>query len=52
VSAFARRAGLAVPDNPSRQLGDLLGSFLLPVLGDLKEGTSREGTWPPGGPWR
>ena len=26
--------------------------FLVPVLDDLRRGVAKEGTWPPGGPWR
>jgi hypothetical protein len=52
VRAFARRVGLAVPDKPGEEFTRLLGAFLLPILGDLRCGKRREGTWEPGGPWR
>ena len=52
VRAFARRAGIAVEGDPAPDLAPLLGAFLLPVLEDVQGGTRREGTWPPGGPWR
>jgi hypothetical protein len=52
VRAFARRAGLALPDDPGRDFAELLGAFLLPVLDDLRpQGARRAGRWPPGGPW-
>lgn len=51
VRAFARRAGLAVPDVPADEFVRLLGTFLLPILGDLGRSRQSEGTWPPGGPW-
>ena len=52
VRAFARRAGLILPEDPGSELGELLGSFLLPILEDLRSGSGSEGTWPSGGPWR
>ncbi len=51
VRAFARRAGLAVPDNPGEGFVGLLGAFLLPILDDARRGAPCAGTWPPGGPW-
>ena len=50
--AFARRAGLQIPEDPGHEFSDLLGAFLLPVLDDLRRGETGEGTWPPGGPWQ
>lgn len=52
VRAFARRAGLILPEDPDSEFTELLGRFLLPVLEDLRSGSGSEGTWPPGGPWR
>lgn len=52
VKAFARRAGLAVPDDPGAQFGGLIQAFLLPVLSALRNGDGSPGTWVPGGPWR
>lgn len=52
VRAFARRAGLSVPDAPGQEFTRLLGAFLLPILDDLRCGERREGTWRSGGPWR
>ena len=52
VRAFARRSGLAVPEAFADELSQVLGAFLVPVLDDLRHGTSREGTWAPGGMWR
>ena len=52
VRAFTRRAGLAFEGDPAPNLARVLGGFLLPVLEDVQRGTRREGTWPPGGPWR
>jgi hypothetical protein len=51
VRAFARRAGLAVPDAPGSEFAGLLGAFLLPILDDLRRGDPPAGTWSPGGPW-
>jgi hypothetical protein len=52
VRTFARRAGLAVPKKPADEFTGLLHAFLSPVLEDLRQGSRREGTWHPGGPWR
>lgn len=52
VRAFARRARLAVPTDPGRELSGLLEAFLLPVLEDLRRGQALSGSWPPGGPWQ
>lgn len=52
VRAFARRAGLAVPETPEAEFTRVLHSFLAPVLEDVRTGAGRQGTWPPGGPWR
>ena len=51
VRAFARRAGLTVPENPGHEFTELLGAFLLPVLEDLQRGVPGTGFWGPGGPW-
>jgi len=52
IRAFARRAGLAVSDDPGREFQALLIRFLLPLLADAREGAKRDGKWPQGGPWR
>ncbi len=52
VRAFARRAGLELPDDPGVEFTELLGAFLLPILEDLRRGEGRGGQWAPGGPWR
>jgi Nucleotidyl transferase AbiEii toxin, Type IV TA system len=52
VRAFARRAGLTVAVDPGAEFAHALGVFLSPVLGDVRQHTRREGTWPPGGPWQ
>ncbi len=52
VSAFARRAGIDVPEKPAEAFLQLLHAFLSPVLEDLRNGQKREGNWPPGGPWQ
>ena len=52
VRAFARRAGLTLAGDPGAEFARVLGAFLSPVLDDLRRDTRREGTWPPGGPWR
>ena len=48
VRAFARRAGLEVPET-SGEFAVLLGSFLSPVLDDLRTGAGQQATWAPGG---
>ena len=52
VRAFARRAGLTLADEPGASFAQVLGAFLSPLLEDVRSGDQREGTWPPGGPWR
>ncbi len=52
VQAFARRAGLTLPEDPGRQFTERLGGFLLPLFDDLRSNARRDGIWPPGGPWR
>lgn len=52
VRAFARRAGIAIGNDPAPDLSEVLSAFLLPVLDDLQRGMRRGGTWEPGGPWR
>jgi len=52
VRAFARRAGLAVPGAPGDEFVQLLGTFLLPILDNLRRGARLEGIWHPGGPWQ
>jgi len=52
VRAFARRAGLAVPEKPAEEFLGILRDFLGPVLEDLRTGNRQSGTWPPGGPWK
>jgi hypothetical protein len=52
VRAFARRAGLVLPDDPGSQFAGLFRAFLLPILDELRAGDGRPGTWGPGGPWR
>jgi hypothetical protein len=52
VRAFARRARIAVPEKPAEEFMRLLHALLSPVLEDLRNGTGREGTWRPGGPWQ
>jgi len=51
VRAFARRARLAVPEDPGNDFVDLLAAFLLPVLEDARSGMFKAETWAPGGPW-
>ncbi|GAB4182041.1 MAG: nucleotidyl transferase AbiEii/AbiGii toxin family protein [Rhodocyclaceae bacterium] len=50
--AFARRAGLTLPDDPGSAFAGLIGAFLLPILDDLRHSERRGGTWGPGRPWR
>jgi hypothetical protein len=52
VRAFARRAGLPVPAAPGDEFVQLLGTFLLPILDDLRRDARQEGIWHPGGPWQ
>ena len=52
VRAFARRAGVDLPDDPGQEFTRLLGAFLLPIVEDLRRDEPRSGTWIPGGPWR
>ncbi len=52
VRAFGRRAGLAVPGAPGDEFVQLLGTFLLPILDDLRRDARQEGIWHPGGPWQ
>ena len=52
LKAFVRRAGLSVGANPGGDIASTLAAFLLPVLNDLRGTGGRDGTWPPGGPWR
>lgn len=52
VRAFTRRSGLKVPAVLGKEFSHLLGTFLLPVVQDLRRGERRSGTWPPGGPWK
>jgi hypothetical protein len=51
IRAFARRAALAVGEEPGREILAVLRPFLLPILDDLRRGAAMSGTWPPGGPW-
>ncbi len=52
VRAFARRAGIAVPDDFADECARVLDAFLSPVLEDLRRGRGSAGMWPPEGPWR
>ena len=49
--AFARRAGVDVPDDGGVGIGALLAEFLWPVLRDLREHNTPDSHWVPGGPW-
>lgn len=51
VRAFARRAGLTVPDKPAETFQRTLHAFLAPILLDLRTKRRNSGTWPAGGPW-
>jgi len=52
VRAFARRTGIAVPDDFADECARVLDAFLSPVLADLRRGRGSVGRWPPEGPWR
>lgn len=53
--AFARRAGLTLPENFAIEFNRMLRAFLIAILQDLREDAAlretRHGTWIPGGPW-
>lgn len=51
VRAFARRAGLPLPEDLGDPFSGLLAAFLIPILDDLRRGDRRDGSWLPGGPW-
>ena len=51
VRAFARRAGIAVPEGFADECARMLDAFLSPLLEDLRSGRGSPGSWPPGGPW-
>jgi hypothetical protein len=51
VRAFARRAGLTVPDKPAETFQATLHAFLAPILSDLRTKSRKSGNWPPAGPW-
>ena len=51
VTAFARRAGIDVPDVATGGMQNLLSAFLLPILEDARTDGVRAGHWKPGGPW-
>jgi hypothetical protein len=50
VQAFSRRTGVRIPEDFADDCMRLLGAFLMPLLDDLRKGSSAEGRWPPGGP--
>ena len=52
IRAFARRAGLEVGSDVGEEILGILRPFLLPILGDLRQGVLMAGTWAPRGPWR
>jgi hypothetical protein len=52
LRAFAKRAGLPEPsDAPDQAFARFLGSFLNPILDDLRRQRRGTGVWKPGGPW-
>ena len=51
VRAFARRARLQIAGVPEAAFLALLGSFLNPILDDLRYERQQAGVWRPGGPW-
>ena len=52
MRAFARRAGVQLPEYPEDQFTQVLLAFLEPILRDAEAGARKKGTWTPGGPWR
>lgn len=51
LRAFARRAGIELPDANNEPLSRLISAFLLPILEDVRLGRRFKGSWRPGGPW-
>jgi hypothetical protein len=51
LRAFAKRAGLDASDVQEEAFAKLLGSFLNPILDDLRQQRRGAGVWKPGGPW-
>ncbi len=52
LRAFARRAGLEVPEKPAQAFVRLLHAFLSPVLEDVRQRKPHQGVWAASGPWR
>lgn len=51
MRAFAKRAGIAIPDHFDQHCSEILQAFLTPLLDDFRAGGNIDGTWHPGGPW-
>jgi hypothetical protein len=51
LRAFARRAGIKLPEAPGEAFVRLLDSFLNPILDDLRSSRQTNAMWIPGGPW-
>lgn len=51
VRAFARRSGIEASPETGKEILAVIRPFLLPVIDDVRSGTSTGGMWPPGGPW-
>lgn len=52
VRAFARRSGLEAGTENGKEILAVISPFLAPVLDDLRHGAAKDGSWPPGGPWK
>jgi hypothetical protein len=52
LRAFARRAGIVVPDELNTNLNEVLAAFLVPILEDVAAAVARDGIWLKGGPWQ
>ena len=52
VRAFARRSGMETGTENGKEILAVIRPFLVPVLDDLRSGVTKDGTWPPGGPWQ
>ncbi len=52
IRAFARRTGLSVGPEPGTEILHAVRPFLLPILEDLRRGTTQTRTWRPRGPWQ
>ena len=52
IRAFARRSGIPVDPDVTRDIPRVLRAFLSPALDQIRRGTRELESWPPGGPWK